>query len=173
MRWSKPSTVGTDYAFDDSSTIDLDGYFYNAAGKLTRMWYPSGRSANYEYDAVGRPKAVKGFYNGNGYDYISAIDYHPHGAPFHTTLANGIVESVSYNERLQPTVMESAKSGSLWKLTNFYCVSEAPSCNGASGNNGNVISQKLEAPKTAGGVLVLATTYGYDTVNRCYRPKRT
>jgi len=44
-----------------------------------------------------------------------------------------------------------------------YCPSE----NGACGsNNGNVVSQKLTVPKSAGGTLVLATGYGYDLVNR-------
>jgi RHS repeat-associated protein len=40
-------------------------------------------------------------------------------------------------------------------------------------NNGNVISQKLTAPKTGVGTLVLATACGYDGVNRITSAPRT
>jgi RHS repeat-associated protein len=54
-------------------------------------------------------------------------------------------------------------TNSLWKLENFYCGSEAGSC---TSNNGNVVSQKLTSPKTAGGLLTLTQEYGYDNLNR-------
>jgi RHS repeat-associated protein len=59
-------------------------------------------------------------------------------------------------------VKSGATSTSLWKQENFYCTGVAGSC---TSNNGNVIWQRLTAPKT-GGSLVLATAYGYDGVNR-------
>jgi hypothetical protein len=50
------------------------------------------------------------------------VTYHPHGAPNQTTLANGVVETVNYNNRLQPSRMEAVSgSTSLWKLENFFC----------------------------------------------------
>ena len=113
------------------------------------------RSVNYGYDGAGRVSGVTG--------YASGVTYHPHGVISSLTFGNGVTETAVYNNRLQPYSLEAVKSGnSLWKQENFYCSSEAGSC---SNNNGNVISQKLTAPK-ASGSLVLATAYGYDAVNR-------
>jgi hypothetical protein len=110
---------------------------------------------NYGYDGAGRANAVTG--------YASNFQYTPHGAVSQMTLGNGVTETSVYNNRLQPYSLEAVKSGnSLWKQENFYCSSEAGSC---SSNNGNVVSQKLTAPK-ASGSLVLATAYTYDAVNR-------
>jgi hypothetical protein len=59
-----------------------------------------------------------------------------------------VVETALYNSRLQPRLLEAVKTTSLWKQENFFCPSEQPDC---TSNNGNVVSQKLTAPKTEGG----------------------
>ncbi len=141
------NTGGTAYSF---------GYGYNQLG-LTSMTYPSGRIVAYHYDGAGRLDKA-GLNTVGATDYVSSVSYHPHGAPYVTTLANGVVETALYNNRLQPRLLEAVKTTSLWKQENFFCLSEQLGC---TSNNGNVVSQKL----TAGGTLVLATAYGYDGVN--------
>jgi RHS repeat-associated protein len=68
------------------------------------------------------------------------------------------VETTSFNNRLQTAAIEAAKSGSLWKLQNFYCAGEGASC---ASNNGNVVSQRQTM-----GAISWPTTYTYDGVNR-------
>jgi RHS repeat-associated protein len=132
-------------------------YVYNALG-LKSMTYPSGRIVTYHYDGAGRLDKA-GLNTEGATDYVSSVSYHPHGAPNVTTLGNAVVETALYNSRLQPRLLEAAKTTSLWKQENFFCPSEQLDC---TSNNGNVVSQKL----TAGGTLALATAYGYDGVNR-------
>jgi RHS repeat-associated protein len=140
-------------------------YSYNAA-VLESIQYPSGRKVTYDYDDAGRPSTV-GLDAVGATDYVSSVSYTPHGAVSSLSLHNEVVETAFYNSRLQPYLLEAVKSGtpstSLWKLENFYCEGGTSSC---TSNNGNVISQKLTAPKREGGSLVLATGYGYDVVNR-------
>jgi RHS repeat-associated protein len=133
------------------------GYVYNALG-LASMTYPSGRIVAYHYDGAGRLDKA-GLNTVGATDYVSSVSYHPHGAPSVTILGNAVVETAIYNSRLQPRLLEAAKTTSLWKQENFFCPSEQLDC---TSNNGNVVSQKL----TAGATLVLATGYGYDGVNR-------
>jgi hypothetical protein len=100
--------------------------------------------------------------NAGATDYVSSVSYAPHGAASSMNLHNGVEETTDYNSRLQPSLMEATQTGSLWKLEDFYCDAEASPC---TSNNGNVIWQRLTAPKT-NGTLVLGTSYVYDAVNR-------
>ena len=142
------------------------GYGYNALG-LTSITYPSGRTVSYPYDAAGRVKEVTGMLGGVPLHYtdaVSTIQYAPHGAVSYMKLGNGVEETARYNSRLQADLLEAALGTSLWKQENFYCGSQGTTC---TSNNGNMISQRLTAPKTGGGTLVLTTNYGdYDGVNR-------
>jgi YD repeat-containing protein len=134
---SKQRTGGVDYIF---------GYGYNLAGALTSMAYPSGRSVGYTQDAAGRISAVGA--------YATNIEYAPHGAVKQIALGNGLVETTSFNSRLQPISMQAVKAGnSLLALGLDY--------GAANANNGNVFKQT----ETLGGVSI-ATTYKYDALNR-------
>ncbi|WP_321473912.1 hypothetical protein [uncultured Paludibaculum sp.] len=68
------------------------------------------------------------------------------------------METIGFNNRLQTKSIEATKSGSMWKLENFYCASEGASC---TSNNGNVMSQRQTM-----GAISWPTTYAYDGVNR-------
>ena len=125
------------------------GYTYNAAGLPTAMWYPSGRSVSYAYDGAGRAKEVAGMRDGLPLQYtddVNPIQYAAHGAVSYMKLGNGVEETTSYNDRLQAKLLEAVLGTSLWKQENFYCSGEAETC---TSNNGNVVSQRLTAPKTA------------------------
>jgi hypothetical protein len=103
------------------------------------MTYPSGRVVTTGYDNGGRPNSVA--------NYVTNVTYHAHGAPDQTTLANTLVETAVYNNRLQPTQITA---GSLLNLSFSY---------GTGNNNGNVLSQTIAG-------LGVTQTYTYDFVNR-------
>ena len=151
------TTGGTAYSFS---------YVYNALG-LTSMTYPSGRTVSYTYDAAGRVKEVAGMLDAVPLHYthaVNTIQYAPQGAVTYMKLGNGVEETARYNSRLQADLLEAALGTSLWMQENFYCGSQGTTC---TSNNGNMISQRLTAPKTDAGTLVLTTNYGdYDGVNR-------
>ncbi|QOY90729.1 RHS repeat domain-containing protein [Paludibaculum fermentans] len=118
---------------------------------MHRETYPSNRQVTTSgFDAAGRPTGVTG--------YASGVKYDPSGSRSQITLGNGVVETTVFNNRLQPKSIEAAKNGSLWKLENFYCASEATSC---ASNNGNVVSQRQTI-----GAISGPTAYTYDAVNR-------
>ncbi|MGJ5817974.1 RHS repeat domain-containing protein [Paludibaculum fermentans] len=149
VKWSQQTTGGSSYAFQQASGTPNDGYLYSQ-GRLTDIYYPSGRHVSYGYDAAGRVNTVGGF--------VTGVQYDPSGPPSQITLGNGVVEAIGFNNRLQTKSIEATKSASLWKLENFYCASEGASC---ASNNGNVLSQKQTI-----GAVSWPTAYTYDGVNR-------
>jgi len=141
----KQTVDSTDYTFN---------YSYNQADEIVTMQYPSGRTVSYDYDTLGRTFTAA---NGNKVWsdlYASNIQYASHGALAHLTMGNGLAEDWTYNSRLQPT---SIVVGSQWSLALDY---------GGTGNNGNLLSQTLSAPLTAGGTATLKQYYQYDGANR-------
>ena len=168
VQWSSQTTDGATYSFNNPNNPGA-GYVYDAAGHLTDIWYPSGRHLTYGYDGAGRVTTASGVpAGGTAVNYVTNVAYQPYQRQ--TTLGNGLLETLALNNRLQTSAMEATASGSLWKLENFYCASQGTSC---SSNNGNVVSQRLTAPQTAGGTLVWTTAYGYDAVNRLTAAQET
>jgi len=159
--WSPAST--TSYGPDalgriTASTQSTDGapfgfsYQYNVDGSVKTLSYPSGRSVAYEYDQAGRVNAVAG--------YASSVAYAPQGALAQMALANGVVESWTYNQRLQAESMTAAKAGTLLGLSYGYA---------ATGNNGNVLSQTINAA----GLASFTQSYQYDALNRLAQVQET
>ncbi len=72
------------------------------------------------------------------------------------TMGNSIVESTTWNDRLQPVKIQA---GSQLTLGLFPCAGQATVC--SSGNNGNVLAQTITIPG-----LQVTQTYTYDSVNR-------
>lgn len=140
---------------------------YNKAGMMTSETYPSGKVLETHYDGAGRVAGVKqagasGFFAGAGSsDATNRLQYTPHGAVSAMRLGNGLWEHANFNSRLQPTQIglgtTSTTSGVL-QLDYGYGAS--------SSNNGNITSQTITAPTTAGPNLVLTQSYSYDQVNR-------
>lgn len=75
-------------------------YGYNLADELTREGYPSGRVLTNEYDAAARLSKIK-VEGTDGRIYSSAMKCAAHGGLTSETLGNGVVQTVSYNNRLQ------------------------------------------------------------------------
>jgi RHS repeat-associated protein len=81
----------------------ITAYQYDDAGKLIQMSYPSGRKINYEYDPLGRIKAVNMFYAGITKTLVRDISYLPFGPMQSLTYGNGLVlgQTFDQNYRLQ------------------------------------------------------------------------
>jgi len=144
-------------------------YQYDLAGNMTQETYPSGKVFVTEYDSAGRIAGVKrgaSYYAGaSPADATNRIQYSAHGAIGAMKLGNGKWEHTVFNSRLEPTEIGlGATNGAsvLLKLEYTYSNSN-PSVHD---NNGNVMTQKITAPKNGGGNLVLTQTYSYDQLNR-------
>lgn len=133
-------------------------YTYVPAG-VNSVTYPSGRKVSYTYDRAGRTNAVKQGEPGTGTPYATMNAYAPHGALSQMTLRNGIVETTTFNTRLQPV---SIAAGADLTMAFGYNPVEAgyPSGNPAK-NNGNVVSVGVSG---AGGTY--SQTFTYDALNR-------
>lgn len=70
------------------------------------------------------------------------------------TLGNGLVEAVTYNNRLQPTEIKASQGSPLLTLGYGY---------GTTNNNGNLLKQTITLPSAA-----FTQTYTYDAYNRLW-----
>jgi RHS repeat-associated protein len=92
----------------------------------------------------------------------TAIGYDSHGGLETETFGNGLIHTVVYNNRLQPTQIRlgtAAAPSSVLGLTYNY---------GTTANNGNVLSVAY-----AGGGLSYTQTFGYDALNRLTTSQET
>jgi RHS repeat-associated protein len=170
------SVSQTSYVYDTAGRITksiqtTDGdsfifeYAYNAASALISETYPSGRRIMSEYDDAGRVKFLSGQYASVPANYAGTsgnpIKYASHGAISSMTLGNGVVESRSYNSRLQPTKIQA---GGLLTIWNCYQAGDDAGCSSlaaVSANNGNLQGQKIKR-----GAQSWTQKYTYDGVNR-------
>ena len=101
-----------------------------------------------DYDRAGRPIEVGTDTDSDA--YLAAAAYAPHGAASSMTLGNGLVETIQYNARLQPTQIQAEP---LMTLIFDYGLSTA--------NNGNIVGQTIWH-----GSFNVTQSYQYDGVNR-------
>ena len=122
------------------------------------MTYPSGRQVNYVLDAADRVTTVQNI-TGNG--NYATLNYKASGAVNAMTTGNGVTQTFSWNDRVQPTGLAVTGSGqtSLLTLGFFPCASGATSC--TTGNNGNLQSQTIALPG-----LSMTQSYSYDHLSR-------
>lgn len=123
-------------------------FVYDLAGNLVSEVYPSGRVISSERNSAGR---ITGKHDeSRERDILSGISYAPFGAVRQKSYGNVIINSISFNNRLQPN---SIVHGNLFDISyDYYDI------NGK--NNGNVIgiTDNLNADKSA--------SYAYDVLNR-------
>jgi RHS repeat-associated protein len=130
---------------------------YNFLGALTSLAYPSGRQVTLSYNTGDQLDQVQfASFAGTtvGYNYWSAADnsFYPTGAPKSVTLGNGVVETYSFNQRLQ-LAENTVGSGGTTFADHLYNYAQGA-------NNGNVmsVSDKLNSARTQ--------IYTYDSLNR-------
>ncbi len=146
-------------------------YSYNLGGALTGETYPSGRNLQISYDGVDRPTAVTGAYGGNSTNYVSNVNYFPHGAPNCEWYGkngpndNSIVPCYTYNSRLQPDQIYSTLNNDGYDSTwvQYFAFDW-----GSSNNNGNLLGMF----ELTGNFVIWSSmteyydSFGYDAVNR-------
>ncbi len=147
---SEQITAGTTYGFASSHNLD---------GTLKTQTYPDGLNVAYKYDSAGRPISA-GRDTVGATEYTESILYAVHGAPATYKLGNGLTETTTYNNRLQPCTITAS---TLLTLTFKYGVTDSGNCDVTSNdNNGNVRSQGINGD----GLPNFTQTYTYDAVNR-------
>lgn len=147
-------------------------YYLDLAGNVTQLFYPTGRTVNYGYDAADRPKSSTD--SSSGVTYVTGwqtpppsthcistgVCYTPQGSVYsmalgHTSSFTGINVLETYNNRLQPNeIKASAPFGNALDITyNFV--------DPVSGGNAGVvygISNLLNSARSQ--------TFTYDQLNR-------
>ena len=148
-------------------------YLYDKAGNLETVTYPSGRKSTTCVDAGNRPKKVLSGDKTSAVAYAKDIVHHAAGIPLQVRYGNQVVERRGVNSRLQETARSFGTclaascpagtwtAGDLLRLTNEYAATGTPAV-----NNGNVLAQEIEMPKTNGQALRLRQTHSYDGRNR-------
>jgi len=135
-------------------------YGYDLVGNMTREVYPSNREVRTLYDSAGRLSSVSRFISGVlDKTYASGFLYTPSGGMSQITLGNGLRETMQYNSRLQPEVIE------LKKASNNELVMGLNYGYGTTNNNGNVVSQDIRIGQ-GGSVTTITQSYTYDELNR-------
>ncbi|MGA2435488.1 MAG: hypothetical protein ABSG25_09405, partial [Bryobacteraceae bacterium] len=154
---STQTTAGTSYPFT---------YQYSLTDILTQVGYPSGLTMKYVLDSQGntadplgltdRITAVQDQSTQSTYD---ALSYLAPGQLSAELLGNGVLENLTWNDRLQQTSI-SVGSGNLLALHFYPCQGGVTQC---ANNNGNIWSQTISMPGMSG---VLTQNYAYDALNR-------
>jgi RHS repeat-associated protein len=150
-------------------------YVYNLAGSVTRedRGNPARRRNWMYYDEAGRLMSMQsGIFNANGFephDLVLDINYTPFGALQSETYGNGLIHSMAYNERHQPTEIRLGRSDNLESVFRIgYIHGTANNVNGQdpeitlAHNNGNVGRIKY----FISGALQYSQTFQYDALNR-------
>jgi RHS repeat-associated protein len=153
-----------------SSISKTSTYYFDLAGNITSITYPTGRVVNYTYDAANRPATAAD--SANGITYAAAqssppsgclttgVCYTPQGTDYSSAIGKtstfaGVNFSETYNNRLQPLeIKASSAAGSAIDIT--YGFVDPVTLK----NAGHVysISNNLNSSRTQG--------FTYDQVNR-------
>jgi RHS repeat-associated protein len=148
----------------DGTAYNPMTYTYNLSGALIEQKYPSGRVVKNVLDADGDLSIVQSKKNANSgfWNYASHFSYTVAGAVSSMQLGNGRWESTQFNNRLQPVQIAlgaTQNATNLLKLDFNY---------GTTDNNGNVKTQTITVPSTAGqnNGFTATQTYNYDSLNR-------
>jgi RHS repeat-associated protein len=143
-------------------------YGYDLAGNMTKQVYPSLKEYRTDYDSAGRVSQVSR-YIANVFDkkYAGGFSYTPHGAVSAMSLSysSGVPvmnETMNYNSRLQPTLMETRKASNnelLLGLDFTYGTT-------ATTNNGNMRTQAIRIGGTTTPTWTINQSFTYDALNR-------
>jgi RHS repeat-associated protein len=159
------------------NTNYVTNYTYNRAGAVTREERMAGSQARRRivltYDEAGRLSFMDtSVFSGVGSDFsrlVGDISYTPSGALQSEKYGNGLIHSMSYNNRLQPTEIRLGRQDNLESVFRLnYIYGTASNVNvqdpeiEIAGNNGNIARIKY----FISGALQYSQTFLYDGVNR-------
>jgi YD repeat-containing protein len=72
-------------------------YRYDSFGRMDRLTYPSGRTVDYAFDALGRVSAITTSVGGSPQIVVQSVTYHPFGGVKSYKLGNGQTYERSYD----------------------------------------------------------------------------
>ncbi|HJR73088.1 MAG TPA: RHS repeat protein, partial [Luteimonas sp.] len=140
------------------------GYAYNLNGSLSDHYYPSGLHVSYAPNALGQPTQAG--------TYAAGVSYYPNGAIKQFTYGNGIVHTLTQNERQLPD--QSVDSGGVLNDSYDYDANGnvAAISDGLAGARGNRTMSydgldRLTA--TTSPMFPGGTAYAYDPLDNLIR----
>jgi RHS repeat-associated protein len=156
------------------TTNYVTAYTYNRAGAVTREdrgGSQARRRNSMSYDEAGRLSvmgtSVYPFTGGN--TLVSDISYTPFGALQSEKYGNGLIHSMGYNNRLQPTEIRLGSPENPESVFTIYNIfGTAQNVNGQDAeitpaqNNGNIARIKY----SVSGTIQYTQTFQYDQLNR-------
>ena len=181
---------GTYYKYDAAGRIATNhqrqgtsnfatNYTYNLAGGLTReqrgnyinnVWKEYLRNS-WTYDSAGRLSGMKASTSPflSSVTLVGNISYAPFGGLQSETYGNGLIHSIGYNGRLQPTEIRLGRADNLESVFTIYNiygialdVNDPDPDIAPIHNNGNIARVKY----SVSGTVQYAQTFQYDTLNR-------
>jgi RHS repeat-associated protein len=183
-------TEGTYYKYDAAGRITTNhqrqgtsnyatDYTYNLAGGLTReqrgnyvnnVWREYFRNS-WTYDSAGRLSGMQASLTPflSFVTLVGDISYAPFGGVQSETYGNGLIHSIGYNNRLQPTEIRLGIPGNLESVfTIYYMYGIAHDVNDPDPeiapihNNGNIARFRY----SVSGTVQYSQTFQYDPLNR-------
>ncbi len=146
-------------------------YTYNLAGGVKREDRGSRFRISSSYDDAGRLRGMDTSFTPflSYVPRVKDISYTPFGAIQSETYGNGLIHSMGYNERLQPTEIRLGRPDNLESVFRInYIFGTAHNVNGQDAeitlnhNNGNIARIKY----FISGTLQYSQTFQYEPVNR-------
>lgn len=152
-------------------------YYYNSAGELTQITYPSGRKVYYNYDGVGHLCQVAAASStscnaASAYLTLPSAQYDAAGRPLSATYGNGIVASATYDPNSFALTSINYKAGSTTLLgLNYYYQQNSTYCptGNSIGNNGQI--QCIADLSSGTGDAGRSAAYTYDALGRLLTAK--
>jgi RHS repeat-associated protein len=147
-------------------------YTYNLSGALVEETYPSGRVVRNEFKSDGDLAKISSRKSTDAVmsPYATGFSYTADGKIKQLTLGNHLLESASFNNRLQVTELDLGHStaGDLWKLGYEYGELRENGDVDPSTNTGNIGKQTLTVPG-----VIFVQRYSYDSLYRLTSAKET
>jgi RHS repeat-associated protein len=173
---------GTYYKYDASGRIVTNHqrqgiknyattYNYNLAGGVTFEQRGNYFRNSWSYDGVGRLSGMEASFTpfNSSINLVKDISYYPSGALQTEKYGNGLIHSIGYNNRLQPTEIRLGRPDNLESVfTIYYIYGTASDVNGQDSeialaqNNGDVARIKY----SVSGAIQYTQTFQYDPFNR-------
>jgi YD repeat-containing protein len=161
-------TSQIDYAYDlhgrvTSETRSVDGvqyvlgYTYDAAGRLSALTYPSGRTVTYAFDALGRVSQVTTAKDAQEQVVVQNVAYQPFGGVKSFTLGNGQIYSraIDQDGRIASYTLGSAN----YELT--YDPASRITGIAETGNPANTNTYGYDALDRLTSAVLPSSSYGY------------
>ncbi|MBO0720793.1 MAG: RHS repeat-associated core domain-containing protein, partial [Blastocatellia bacterium] len=173
---------GTYYTYDAAGRITTNNqrqgtsnyatsYTYNPAGEVTLEQRGNYLRNSWTYDNAGRISGMQKSFTPflSFTDLATNIYYTPSGALQSETYGNGLIHSIGYNDRLQPTEIRLGRPDNLESVFTIYSMyGTASNVNAQDGeinlaqNNGNIARIRY----SVSGTIQYAQTFQYDALNR-------